>query len=124
MLRLPTKSRSLLGRRPFPWRQCYSHAAARPPSEPLRILFCGSDDFSCASLKAVHEEHGRNKGLIESLDVMVLPPKRMGRSFKTLREGEPDMYTYPRASCQATERFFFSSLQDAGGGVGAEDSPA
>ncbi|WAO89659.1 Methionyl-tRNA formyltransferase [Fusarium falciforme] len=85
MLRLLTRSRSLLGRQSFPWRQCYSHAATRS-SEPLRILFCGSDDFSCASLKAVYEEHSRNKDLIESLDVMVLPPKRMGRSFKTLRE--------------------------------------
>ncbi|RSL99079.1 hypothetical protein CEP52_009933 [Fusarium oligoseptatum] len=85
MLHLLTRSRSLLGRQSFPWRQCYSHAATRR-SEPLRILFCGSDDFSCASLKAVYEEHSRNKDLIESLDVMVLPPKRMGRSFKTLRE--------------------------------------
>lgn len=87
MFHLLTKSRSLLGRQSFPWRQCYSHATTRS-SEPLRILFCGSDDFSCASLKAVYEEHSRNKDLIESLDVMVLPPKRMGRSFKTLREGE------------------------------------
>ncbi|RSL64162.1 hypothetical protein CEP51_013204 [Fusarium floridanum] len=85
MFHLLTRPRSLLGRQSFPWRQCYSHATTRR-SEPLRILFCGSDDFSCASLKAVYEEHSRNKDLIESLDVMVLPPKRMGRSFKTLRE--------------------------------------
>lgn len=87
MFHLFTRSRSLLGRQSFPWRQCYSHVSTRS-SEPLRILFCGSDEFSCASLKAVYEEHSRNKDLIESLDVMVLPPKRMGRSFKTLREGE------------------------------------
>lgn len=56
-------------------------------SEPLRILFCGSDEFSCASLKALHAEHETNKSLVESLEVMVLPGKRTGRGFKQLREG-------------------------------------
>ncbi|KAF4965197.1 hypothetical protein FZEAL_10789 [Fusarium zealandicum] len=80
------RSRSLLGRQLPRWQRCFSQGAARQASDPLRILFCGSDEFSCASLKAVYEEHGRNKSLIESLDVMVLPPKRTGRGFKTLRE--------------------------------------
>ncbi|KPM36304.1 hypothetical protein AK830_g10275 [Neonectria ditissima] len=61
-------------------------AAEALPVHPLRILFCGSDEFSCASLRAVYEEHSRNRGLIESLDVMVLPPKRMGRGYKEIRE--------------------------------------
>lgn len=56
-------------------------------SEPLRILFCGSDEFSCASLRALHTEHETNKTLVESLEVMVLPGKRTGRGFKQLREG-------------------------------------
>ncbi|KAM0344647.1 hypothetical protein ACHAPU_007242 [Fusarium lateritium] len=86
MLPYLTKSRPLLGRKYPQWQRCFSQSTTRYSSDPLRILFCGSDDFSCTSLKAVHEEHSQNKNLIESLDVMVLPPKRMGRGFKTLRE--------------------------------------
>ncbi|OPB37103.1 hypothetical protein A0O28_0040150 [Trichoderma guizhouense] len=55
-------------------------------SDPLRILFCGSDAFSCESLRALHREHERNAQLIESLDVMVLPPRRTGRGFKDISE--------------------------------------
>jgi hypothetical protein len=55
-------------------------------SGPLRILFCGSDDFSCESLSALHREHVRNPRLVESLDVMVRPPKRTGRGLKQFRE--------------------------------------
>lgn len=63
-------------------------------TDPLRILFCGSDAFSCESLRALHGEHVRGKGgLIESLDVMVLPPKRMGRGLKLLREGRQQTWT-------------------------------
>lgn len=82
MLHTLLKPRSLLSRRFSPWRQCLSTTA----SDPLRILFCGSDEFSCASLKAIYEEKNKNKNLIESLDVMVLPPKRVGRGYKTIRE--------------------------------------
>lgn len=66
-------------------RRCFSTTAAR---DPLRILFCGSDNFSCASLEALHREHVSNGKLIEALDVMVLPPKWAGRGNKELREGE------------------------------------
>jgi hypothetical protein len=56
-------------------------------SEPLRILFCGSDDFSCDSLKALYNEHRRNPYLIKSIDVLCRPGKPTGRSLKTIREG-------------------------------------
>ncbi|KAL6921948.1 hypothetical protein FSHL1_005916 [Fusarium sambucinum] len=79
------RSRSMLGRRIPQWPRCYSQGTSRA-SDPLRILFCGSDEFSCASLKAVHEEHSQNKGLIESLEVMALPPKRSGRGFSSLKQ--------------------------------------
>ncbi|KAG4264517.1 methionyl-tRNA formyltransferase [Fusarium proliferatum] len=81
-----SKSRSLLDVRFPQWRRLFSQSVTRKSPDPLRILFCGSDEFSCASLKALHEEHRHNKNLVESLDVMVLPPRRMGRGFKTLRE--------------------------------------
>ncbi|KAK0651586.1 formyl transferase [Cercophora newfieldiana] len=65
-------------------RSCYS--TQRKISDPLRILFCGSDEFSCASLRALHEEHQQNSDLIRSIDVVVRPPKLAGRGNKVLRE--------------------------------------
>ncbi|KAH6641712.1 hypothetical protein F5144DRAFT_619131 [Chaetomium tenue] len=55
-------------------------------SDPLRILFCGSDEFSCASLKALHNEHKHNTNLIQSIDVVVRPSKPTGRGYKVIRE--------------------------------------
>ncbi|KAI1260884.1 formyl transferase [Xylariaceae sp. FL1019] len=55
-------------------------------SDPLRILFCGSDEFSCASLKAVYEEHVVNNNSIERIDVVVRPGKRTGRGRKEIQE--------------------------------------
>ncbi|KAL1840965.1 hypothetical protein VTJ49DRAFT_7571 [Mycothermus thermophilus] len=70
-----------------------SSASSSPPpaSDPLRILFCGSDHFSCASLRALHEELRRGSsqdggGLIHSIDVVVRPAKPTGRGYKVLRE--------------------------------------
>ncbi|KAF4584127.1 methionyl-tRNA formyltransferase [Ophiocordyceps camponoti-floridani] len=57
----------------------------RTASDPLRILFCGSDDFSCESLRALHGELGHGR-LVEALDVMVLPARRAGRGREHLRE--------------------------------------
>ncbi|KAK8879533.1 formyl transferase [Apiospora arundinis] len=54
-------------------------------SDALRILFCGSDEFSSASLRALHEEKERNPGLIESIDVVVRPGKPVGRGMKSIR---------------------------------------
>ncbi|KAE9378043.1 Formyltransferase [Stipitochalara longipes BDJ] len=55
-------------------------------SKPLRILFCGSDDFSSASLRALHAECERNPQLIKSIDVLCRPGKPSGRSLKKIRE--------------------------------------
>lgn len=71
----------------FQQRRCFSSEFTRKASDPLRILFCGSDAFSCESLRALHREHETNRGLVESLDVMVLPPRRTGRGFKEIKEG-------------------------------------
>ncbi|KAK0626291.1 formyl transferase [Immersiella caudata] len=54
-------------------------------TEPLRILFCGSDDFSCASLQALFREQVRTEARhIKSIDVVVRPPKPTGRGNKNL----------------------------------------
>ncbi|KAH9223706.1 formyl transferase [Leptodontidium sp. 2 PMI_412] len=55
-------------------------------SKPLRILFCGSDEFSIASLQAIHAAHQRNPDFIKSIDVFCRPGKRAGRSLKKIRE--------------------------------------
>jgi methionyl-tRNA formyltransferase len=55
--------------------------------DPLRILFCGSDDFSIAALKALHAEQLRAPQSIESIDIVCRPAKRVGRGLKQIREG-------------------------------------
>ncbi|KAK2592677.1 Methionyl-tRNA formyltransferase [Conoideocrella luteorostrata] len=69
-----------------PARRCIGTLSKKASSDPLRILFCGSDAFSCASLRALHSENVQNRGLVEALDVMVLPGKRTGRGLKQIRE--------------------------------------
>ncbi|RAK98386.1 methionyl-tRNA formyltransferase [Aspergillus ibericus CBS 121593] len=54
--------------------------------DPLRILFCGSDEFSIASLKALHKEHVKRPDRIASIDVVCRPGKRVGRGLKQIRE--------------------------------------
>ena len=69
---------------------CLAHPrryASTRISEPLRILFCGSEAFSVASLRALYEEHRRQPGLIASIDVVCRPAKRVGRGLKQFREG-------------------------------------
>ncbi|VUC19917.1 unnamed protein product [Clonostachys rosea] len=51
-------------------------------SEPLRILFCGTDTVSTESLHALHEEMMFNEGLVESIECVLLPPKPSGRGRK------------------------------------------
>ncbi|EFX02858.1 methionyl-tRNA formyltransferase family [Grosmannia clavigera kw1407] len=74
-----------------------SSPSNRTDVEPLRILFCGSDAFSCASLGALHAEMQRQDGLpkdhraslagrIASLDVVVRPAKRTGRGLKQVAD--------------------------------------
>ncbi|KAJ5051553.1 uncharacterized protein L3040_001329 [Drepanopeziza brunnea f. sp. 'multigermtubi'] len=54
--------------------------------KPLRILFCGSDEMSIESLRALHAQHVENPELIKSIDVLFRPAKRSGRSMTELRE--------------------------------------
>lgn len=63
-----------------PWRKL-------PATEPLRILFCGSDEFSCASLRALHKLQADKPKLIRSIDVLVRPGKPAGRGLKRIATG-------------------------------------
>lgn len=57
-------------------------------SDPLRILFCGSDTMSTEALHALHEEATYNPELVDKIEVVVLPPRNVGRGFKTRVIGE------------------------------------
>lgn len=60
---------------------------AKAGIEPLRILFCGSDAFSIASLRKLHERYQTHKDLIASIDVVCKPGKAVGRGLKSIRNG-------------------------------------
>lgn len=70
----------------------HGHVARRYGSnrqlDPLRILYCGSDEFSAVSLRAVYEEHRNHPEVIKSIDVVCKPDKRTGRGLKKTRQGE------------------------------------
>lgn len=63
----------------------YSNASK--PYNPIRILFCGADDFSIFSLKAIRELQQRKPECIASIDVVCRPDKRVGRGLKKVQEG-------------------------------------
>ncbi|KAG5297489.1 mitochondrial formyl-methionyl-tRNA transformylase [Histoplasma ohiense] len=75
-------------RRPLPVRTAYLQVryASTKSCDPLRILFCGSDSFSIASLKALCRERANSPETIASIDVVCRPGKRVGRGLKTIRE--------------------------------------
>jgi hypothetical protein len=54
--------------------------------EPLRVLYCGSDSFSCASLKALHRESQLPSSNIASIDVVCREGKPYGRGLKSVRD--------------------------------------
>ncbi|MCJ1415780.1 Methionyl-tRNA formyltransferase [Xylographa parallela] len=80
---LPRKSLWIL------WKSCNLLTQRRlvtQSADPLRILFCGADEFSIASLKALHRERLVNPDLIKSLDVVCKVGKKYGRGLKKVRE--------------------------------------
>ncbi|KAL1639670.1 Methionyl-tRNA formyltransferase [Diplodia intermedia] len=64
------------------WRRSFASQAATP----LRLLFCGSDDFSIHALRALHREHVSNPRLIDALHVVHRPGKPTGRGLKQIRQ--------------------------------------
>ncbi|KAI7278682.1 Formyltransferase [Hortaea werneckii] len=87
------------------WRSCRAVTAARPSPvsksagrtrfnstavtkhhDPLRILFCGADEFSIYSLIALYELQQRRRDKVASIDVICRPDKRTGRGLKQISE--------------------------------------
>lgn len=56
------------------------------PYDPLRILFCGADDFSIASLRMLWDLSQANQDKVESIDVVCRPDKRVGRGLKKIQQ--------------------------------------
>ncbi len=56
--------------------------------DPLRILFCGSDDFSVCALQSLYQEHKQDRASIASIEVVCRPGKPVGRGLKTVRQGD------------------------------------
>ncbi|KKZ66095.1 methionyl-tRNA formyltransferase [[Emmonsia] crescens] len=81
-------SRLFILRRPLLVSATYSKVryVSTKSCDPLRILFCGSDTFSIASLKALCKERANNPETIASIDVVCRPGKRVGRGLKLIRE--------------------------------------
>ncbi|KAI5291767.1 Methionyl-tRNA formyltransferase [Ascosphaera aggregata] len=71
-------------------RSCNSRrycSATKSFSDPLRILFCGSDQFSINALCALQGERMRSPDTIQTIDIICRPPKRVGAKLKKIREG-------------------------------------
>ncbi|KXT04203.1 hypothetical protein AC578_122 [Pseudocercospora eumusae] len=66
--------------------QIRSLSVARKAHDPLRILFCGADDFSSHALRALHELKEQKPETVASIDVVCRPDKRTGRGLKHIRE--------------------------------------
>ena len=63
------------------------HNTINHGTDPLRILFCGSDYFSIESLRRLFDYHQRNKDLISSINVVCRAGKPVGRGLKQIRHG-------------------------------------
>ncbi|CAD0052378.1 unnamed protein product, partial [Aureobasidium pullulans] len=71
----------------------------KPQHDPLRVLFCGADEFSIYSLKALNKIREENPEKVASIDVVCRKDKRVGRGLKQIRE----VYVVPIKSVAATE---------------------
>lgn len=54
--------------------------------DPLRILFCGADEFSIYSLRALRDSQEKRPDKIDSIDVVCRPDKRVGRGYKQIQQ--------------------------------------
>ncbi|OQD84022.1 hypothetical protein PENANT_c014G01940 [Penicillium antarcticum] len=86
MWTIPGPGSLRLCKRPLVLRGLVIRPYTTKTSDPLRILFCGSDDFSIASLNALRAYQLKQPERISSIDVVCRPGKRVGRGLKQVRE--------------------------------------
>ena len=65
----------------------YASSAARQldRNSPIRILFCGADDLSITSLRALDREAQDHPESVKSIDVVCRPGKPSGRGLKQIK---------------------------------------
>lgn len=68
----------------------FSSNRASKQHEPLNILFCGADDFSVYSLRALRTLQEERPEKIAGIEVVCRPDKYTGRGLKKLHEGQID----------------------------------
>ncbi len=66
----------------------FQQSVSTKSSDPLRILFCGSNNFSIGSLRSLNDERQKDADSIASIDVVCKSAKRVGRDLKNVREGK------------------------------------
>lgn len=72
----------------------WSHVKSADPSAGgLRILFCGSDDFSARSLEKIAGKKAHEDGIVNSIDVVCKKGRPYGRGLKRIRHGMSDTLT-------------------------------
>lgn len=76
---------SLAGIRFYSQTRCYS---AQKTFDPLRVLFCGADEFSIYSLRRLQALQKSRPDRIASIVVVCRPDKPVGRRGKQIREGQ------------------------------------
>lgn len=64
------------------------YLSSSPQHDPLRVLFCGADEFSIYSLRAINKIKKENPDKVASIDVVCRKDKRVGRGLKQIREGK------------------------------------
>ncbi|KAI5275970.1 Formyltransferase [Aureobasidium subglaciale] len=75
--------------RVFACRSCVlsrRHLSSSSQHDPLRVLFCGADEFSIFSLKALNKIKEEHPDKVASIDVVCRKDKRVGRGLKQIRE--------------------------------------
>lgn len=82
---LACTSRHIINRTSNDLRRQLSASVEKILDEPLRILYCGSDAFSCTALTALHQEAQRSSNNIASIDVVCREGKPYGRGLKVIR---------------------------------------
>lgn len=70
---------------PLALRGCRRNSSYLNNGRSLRILFCGSDEFSITSLQALHKYAESNDSSVASIEVATKTDKRTGRGLKTIK---------------------------------------
>lgn len=102
-------------------RRSSSNSAQAQQHEPLKILFCGADDFSIFSLQALCDLQYTRPGIVDSIDVVCRPDKRVGRGLKKLKQGSSSMNLSSRGNHHVDS--LISSRQKSSNRAGPSDSP-